>query len=291
MYILDGHEALGTKWWIEIFDKKLATRPTEIKSEIIAGISDFEDKYSRFKPDSILSQLNISRSLKFPPNDLVKMLTLSQDLHEDTKGLFNCLVGITLESLGYGTPATKGSNDTQIIAPELTISAKKIILHNKNGNIDLGGIGKGYLIDKLAQLLKDLGAKYFIINGGGDIYATSKEDEPIELAIEHPQDNSKYIATIQLRNQSLCSSSSMKRQWKDSAGKLQSHIINPITNSSHQSNWLSSHVLHNTATIADVMATIALLASPELIEKLANKYEFEFLLTTENRVVKSAGFK
>lgn len=58
-------------------------------------------------------------------------------------------------------------------------------------SIDLGGLGKGWLIDKLSDLLRNEGYKEFLINGGGDMYVSSTEKQ--ECYIEHPRDTELVI--------------------------------------------------------------------------------------------------
>ena len=95
-----------------------------------------------------------------------------------------------------------------------------------NFKIDLGGLGKGFLIDKIAKELQVVGVKYFSINGGGDIYATSDYEEPLTFELEHPQNQKMSIGQIKIKNLGLACSAPNRRQWKDKiSGEFNHHLI------------------------------------------------------------------
>ena len=278
---------IGTLWWFDIFDAK-EKQKEEIKKKITSHIEKFEKNYSRFLPSSYIGQLNTKGELEHPTKELISLLTYGQKLYTDTNGVFNFLSAHTQVANGYGS--TETIQDTQNEEPsdpntDLIIGEKKIIL--KQGAVDLGGFGKGWLIDDLAEMLKkSLNLHHFLINGGGDIYATNNTDNsPIEIFVEHPTKPDYVIAKLPLNNQGFGSSSTHKRQWKKD-GKKQDHIIRDHKDA------MAVHVISNDALTSDVFATIVCASKPKEATKiLENNNLKDYLIISDEGVICSKGFE
>jgi thiamine biosynthesis lipoprotein len=120
--------------------------------------------------------------------------------------------------------------------------------------VDLGGYGKGWLIDKLANDLKEHSIDHFLVNGGGDMYATSDASgEAIAIYLEHPTEVGKYLIETKLKNQGFAASSPFKRRWK-SGDKTYTHVV-AISDVPE----IATFVKADTATDADAFATVAML--------------------------------
>lgn len=257
-YIVDGFPALGTAWWIEISSILTPTEAAELQSILLTAISEFETRYSRFKTDSLISEINTKRELHSPDLQLQTILQYGADLYNRTNTYFNFLIGDILNARGYTadyrfTPTTE---PTQAPNPDtaLTISEKSIALHE--GMIDIGGFGKGYLIDELARILKECGVSEFLINGGGDMYGTTLDGAPIQIYLEHPTEPKTFLGTITIQNQGFAASSPFKRHWLHDG-----HSYNHIVGDTKQP--LASFVVAKTARDADAFATMVLLASED----------------------------
>lgn len=273
-------DALGTKWWIYLPKKSYKSNVDIIKNTV----EDFENNYSRFKEDSFIGQLNDNKYLDSPPSELVNMLTYAIDVYKATDGIFNISVGSALEKLGYGKKSDENSEISDNLLQDIKISPDKITL-SPNTRIDLGGFGKGWLIQKLSEILKQNGTSYFSINGGGDIVNYGK---PKEFFIEHPTENDLYIGKIVLNNQSLASSSNIKRSWQHK-GKEYAHIIHP--ESIKTSSVLSVHVLTENILFADTFATIFMLVDRPKRHQLAKEYGLDYLeIMPDMTTYRSPGF-
>src|SRR6056297_1446739 len=93
--------ALGTTWWIEIFDDLSPTTSDEVKDFVAGFVRTYENNYSRFKPDSLLSQLNRERSFTTPSQEFQQLLTYGKQLYLRSDTHFNLLTGHILEARGY----------------------------------------------------------------------------------------------------------------------------------------------------------------------------------------------
>lgn len=259
-------EALGTRWWVE------AVCEPKLLHEIEHTIKEFECDYSRFLPESFIGRLNDQKVLKNPPVELVKMLNFQRDMFYATNGVFNCTVGGILEKQGYGLSGRQSSLQRDIDTA-ITINEDTIEL-SKDTRIDLGGFGKGWLIDKIGSIFDSHDCREFVINGGGDILVGSEAED---LYIEHPNDPESYIGLVTVQNGALASSSAAKRRWKVGVTE-HSHIVDTTVQPLKPTEQLASvHVRAESALLADTLATVFLLVDHQTRIQLAKKFDVTFL--------------
>ena len=276
MLVLDRYQALGTRFWIEVYDEDINV--DAIASTLISCIDEFENKYSRFDDASFLNMHTLEDLLK--DEEVGDILEKSFVFMRESDGVFNIFIKDKLEEKGYGI--------------------KRDV--NKN-NIDLGGIGKGYLIDKLASILKvKFNLKYFLINGGGDMYMTSDNEIPIDIYMQHPVNDDEYIYKISLKDQAFTASSSFKRKWIKSNNKSDyDKFDNDISDSDNTVNhfispdstevWSASYVIADDAMTADVYATVLCIEpDPTLIKNKVYANTIEYFVIKEGEIYKSSGF-
>lgn len=144
------------------------------------------------------------------------------------------------------------------------------------GKLDLGGIGKGYAIDKAAEILADWDVDQVVINGGtSTVLALGKE---WGLGVGGPWGEKVGLTTIKLKNQAL-SGSGMEVKG--------AHIINPKTGNPAQRH-LAAWAIHSSAATSDALSTAFMMMAPEKIKKLcsANSGMGAFVVTTDGSLVK-----
>lgn len=263
-------DTIGSRFWVE--DLTGRPLPYTVQEQVLAYVNGFDTAYSRFKPDSLVSQLATNGVLAGPPQELLDMLTLGKQLYEATHGVFNLTVGAALSELGYGS---KHTGDQLLPNPwEVIQWNEKEVTVPKGLVLDFGGLGKGWLIDKIAEMLRQNGVERFIVNGGGDLYV--QNTHPIEFALEDPLLDRKVLQTVHIQRGALAGSNVLKRSW-DNNGVHKHHIINPATGDSSESGVVASYVLAQSAVIADSMATV-LIIDPTLKGGLEQQFELKTLL-------------
>ena len=286
IFLLKAFPALGTLWWIEVFDNLNTFQINQINQILINEIQKFENKYSRFIKESELNNLNFSRELNNPSEDLIKMCKIGIDISNKTNGIFNLMVGGYLEKNGYGDVFNKKDLKDQILDMReiLLVSPDKISLIKKGYNLDLGGIGKGYLIDKIKNILLENDIKFFLVNGGGDIYATTDNGKPLTVYLEDPINLGTYLGSIDLKNNSMCASSPYKRSWVKDKNTF-SHIISPNSNQE----IFSSFVVSDSVVLSDCLAT-CLCIDPNILQNHNNLVESYLVIDKGNYIVSSYNF-
>ncbi len=271
-------DGIGTHWWINIYDDL----NFDISSELISIVKEFESNYSRFKDTSLVSKLNNNKVIKNFPEELFNMFEYAEKLKILSDGYFNIFVGKTLENFGYDKDYSFKAKAIQSISNDcFELLTKKEIRINEEARIDLGGLGKGWLVDKVAEYLKSKGIKYFYVNAGGDIYATSNFNKAINFILENPLDPSEMIGSIDVFNQSIASSSTNRRRWRDQ-NKEYHHLINPRNNESVNNKVAGVFTLGNNCLKADVASTVIFVSPKDLRDKIKDKLGVEYLVIFED---------
>lgn len=273
--------ALGTQFFIEIFDTD--TSPQKLAAaygSIQLLLSTFENNYSRFKDSSLVIKLNTDRELLHPPAEFVTLLNLGIKLYHDTDGIFNLLIGETLNARGYDAQYSFAAKTEPATIPNpnevITITEDKITL--LSGQIDLGGYGKGYVIDLIAAHLQTThGLEYFLINGGGDMYGTSDNGVPITIYLEHPTRAQTYLGSTPIFNCGFAASSPHKRRWK-SGEKTYHHIVD--TKNKSELCFDATFITAPTALLADAYATVTMLATASHMNTFAERYQLGVAIFT-----------
>ena len=263
--------ALGTVWWIMV--DHLGFDETD-KRKVINFVADFEARYSRFLSDSEIGKINRSKKEKVGVSaDLKKMLELGKTLQTVTEGRFNLNINRLLLSYGYDKEYSFAKRAI-IHATEGSFSLSGDTLIKKGEvELDLGGVGKGYLIDRVSKLLTGLGYKFHLVDGGGDIYATTKADgHPWKIALEHPTNRDEAFGVVEIKNESVATSSSNKRR----AGKFH-HLLNPETKRPEES-ILSVTTLAKKAFLADAGATAIFVSDKKNWQRIAQMLGLNYLV-------------
>jgi thiamine biosynthesis lipoprotein len=283
-FLLDNYQALGTAFWVECFDSDTneVTRQS-VASGIQKILQEFESKYSRFKEDSLVRKLSKGEKIK-EDKDFLAMLEYGDRLSKDTDGLFSLFKANKLVQKGYGEKSFYIQNQEEEMST-LCHENGDIFLSHPMG-VDLGGVGKGYVIDMIANYLQQEGIQYFLINGGGDMYATSDNGKGIAILLEHPLEKEMYIGEIDLYHNGFAASSSFKRMWAHE-GKEKNHFVG-----GDEEIWGASFVVGKNALTADALATALILVSKDKKkqESLSQIYDISYMHIDEEGVFLSPTF-
>ena len=279
--LLDSYPALGTLFWVECFDNTLQddlVKRSVITLDLQKEISSFEEKFSRFKRSSLVTKLSKEKKVAFDA-DLFIMLAFGKDLSKKTNNLFSLYLGNEIIEKGYGEKEFQTSLNGEEISG--FIREREEIHLLGGGAVDLGGVGKGYLIDLLANRLQNKWeVNFFLINGGGDIYGTTDNGTPLQILLEHPLEKEMYLGKIEIAYQGFAASSSFKRMWSKEEREV-NHFV-----TQGEEVWGASFVIAKNAFVADALATCVLLYLPSKQEQgpLCHDYSASYMLIDEEGV-------
>ncbi len=209
---------------------------------VFKEIERIESLLSSQKGDSEISKINNMASqtpvhVSFETYSIISRAILYSKKFD---GFFDISIGPVTELWGFN-----GERKITIPSKEKLNSLKSLVDYNnifpniedttislgaKGMKIDLGGIAKGYAVDRAAVVLKEQGILNFIINAGGDIYASGHKSEKINwlVGIKHPRKSQALLAKFELRDYAVATSGDYER-YADIDGKRYHHIINPKT--------------------------------------------------------------
>lgn len=138
----------------------------------------------------------------------------------------------------------------------------KVFLKKKGMAIDLGGIAKGYAVDRAFETLTSLGYKNLIVNAGGDLRAGGlKNSEPWSIGIQDPRSAEKVMARLSLSDAAIATSGDYEKFFIHQ-GKRYHHILNPKTGFPADG-CQSVTILSKDGMTADGLATAVLVLGPE----------------------------
>lgn len=170
-------------------------------------------------------------------------------------------------------------------------ASSTVFLREPGMAIGLGGVAKGYALDRAGEILRAGGVNDFMIFGGGQILAHGKRDgRPWRIGIQHPR-RPTFFAYVEIGDGSISTSGDYEHAWEH-GGVRYHHILDPRTGFPSRES-MSVTVLARTALWADAVDTAAFVLGREAaMEKLASApggpYEAVFV-DSEMRVAKTSG--
>jgi len=226
-------------------------------------VAKYEAIFSRHSATTPLAILNAQGSLGDAPPALVALLQQALQFSHTSNTAFNPAVLPVLQALSsYAVPTIEHlppsilRDVTRLADPKgIVIQGTRIQLANQEMGISLDGIAKGYIVDKVAQVLEQHGIYDYLVNGGGDIRASvsseqGEQAEPWRIGVQDAASPEKFVSTITLRKAALASSGN----YESLASHGYHHLI-ALPLGIAESSLRSVSIIAPTCTEADAMAT------------------------------------
>lgn len=282
-FVIQG-EAQGSTYAI----KYIANEELVSKSQIDSLLLAFDMSLSTYRNDSKISKINLGDSTIVIDDFFVDTFKASNQIFNETEGLFDPTIGILVNAYGFG-PSKKHQNLTQNQIDSLLqyVGFNKVKI-NENKTIskkhaaiyfDFNSIAQGYSVDVVVKFLKSKGIENGIIEIGGELFALGKnsiDNKSWIVGIDDPlqkPDERKLIATIQLENVGMATSGNYRKVITDSiTGEKFVHIINPKTGKREKNTILSATVLAPTCIMADGYATAFMIMDLEQVKTFVKKH-------------------
>jgi thiamine biosynthesis lipoprotein len=168
----------------------------------------------------------------------------------------------------------------------------KVFLKKKGMAIDLGGIAKGYAVDRAFEFLKSLRYKNLIVNAGGDLRVGGfKNNQLWSIGIQNPRESQKLLARISVSNTALATSGDYEKFFLYQ-GKRYHHIFNP-KDGFPTDGCQSVTIFSKDGMTADALATAVFVLGPEKGYSLCQKLEGVdcIIVDKEGKTIFSPGLK
>jgi thiamine biosynthesis lipoprotein len=219
---------------------------------------------NRHDPSSALSYLNTERFMEGPPPELSTVLLQARFFHNATDGAFDPTVQPLVDLFRDGSPDESEVLEALALvgARSVEVSPRAIRLPRPGMGVTLDGIAKGFVVDRIAVVLREQGLKDFLINAGGDIRSGGfREDgEAWRVGVQDPQKRGDLPDVIGLIDGAVATSGSYEIYFDP--GRTYHHIVSARTGNSPQSSQ-SVSVIAPTTLAADALATSLFVMEPE----------------------------
>lgn len=251
------HEAMNTTYHLR-FPEEDSKHLSDVAHVCFEELDRLESKLSRFVDDSDVSRINEMKAgdslfLSEPCYDCLRQ---ALELHQQTGGLFDITLGAQIEHLKSGSEgAAPPIEGCLSVAPDRPL----VECQTPGRQIDFGGIGKGFALDRLQKILVEWEIESALISAGASTQlAHGPTPWPVQLAGDHDS------VTVRLQRSALSASG---------IGIQGSHIVHPDGDQRpgdalpYTRVWL----IDSTAAAADAWSTAVMLMTPEQIGQLGDE--------------------
>ncbi|NQT32755.1 MAG: FAD:protein FMN transferase [Candidatus Omnitrophica bacterium] len=258
---------------------------------------ELEKKFSIFYPESEVNALNISKRREVSI-ELYDIVEKSIKISELTGGEFDITVAPILKADGFYADMPAGIKDLIPDSPH-GVGWRNIIMNSEAGTItlingawiDLSAIAKGYIVDRLSELLQERRIEKFLINAGGDIYCADKAKEALwHIGVRKPVSGGEVrtseegiIAVLGLKKTAVATSGDYENVVFDpETGEVESHIIDPLKDEPRTEVPSSITVIGPRCALADALATGMMAMGREKAIDLADTLSDIEIIVVEN---------
>lgn len=248
-----------------------------------AYCEEFEKKISRTLPDSEISRINQAKGKPVQVSDeTIELLRAGIAYGELSEGAFDITVA-PLSNLWdfkgekHRVPTQKELTEacSHVDYRKIHIKGNEVTLQDPEAAIDLGGIAKGYMADKLKDFLLSQGVERGMINLGGNVLTIGQKADggAWNIGIRKPFDETNGVITsVSIQDSSVVTSGSYERYFRTEEGRLYHHILNPDTGYPCENGLYSVTILSDKSVDGDALSTICFALGLEegraLIERL-----------------------
>ena len=205
---------------------------------------------------------------------MFELIREALDLYVLTEGLFDPSVMKSLVHAGYdrsmdeirlmdSVPISSNSIDQRIPLEDIRLDSSRYAIRLPiDMQIDLGGIAKGWVAARAANLLTQYTDASTVSVGGDMVFVGLPAGQPAwQVSLEDPRDEQRVLAVLNVGPGSLATSTITRRRWMQ-GDQPRHHIIDPRTGAPAEVSWLSISVYTEKATYAEAFAKALLIAGP-----------------------------
>ena len=268
---------MGTTWKLDLFASPEHSNE-ELRRSVEEELERLVGQMSHWRADSDLSRFNSSPAGQWIklPSELFSVLAASLTVAEETGGAFDATVGPLADAWGFGPLRTGAATPP----PPATIeqanqrrSAGRVVLDYSGSRVfqpgavafDLSSIGKGFAVDRIAELLDVPGISSCLVEIGGELRArgVKSDTSPWWVSIENPPDATTLHETVvALWGHSIASSGDYRRYFEYDH-RCYSHTIDPRTGYPVENAIALVTVINEQCMLADAYSTAIVVLGPE----------------------------
>ena len=263
--------AMGTACQLQ-YSAPSAARGRQFRDQALRWLADFEARYSRYRPDSLIAQINAAAGGDWVPVDRETegIFQLCDWYHWVTRGLFDPTALPLLQLWDYkrvpfAPPAPEAVAEARALLGWQRVERQPgaVRLPSAGMALDLGGIGKEYAVDRVCELARAAGLTHVLVDFGHDlrVFGAPPENGPWRIGLEDPNQPGQCWTGVAVTQHAVCSSGGYLRRATHE-GRSFSHIVDPRTGAPVDNECRAVSVIAPTCTEAGILATAAFILGP-----------------------------
>ncbi len=243
-----------------------AARARALAQRAIDEVLRIEAKYSRYRPDSVVSRINAAAggAPVAIDEETAQLLAFAHACHRQSGGAFDPTAGVLRRAWRFDARGVPSGEQVRSLLPLVGWDAvewdrRHVRLARAGMELDFGGFGKEYAVDRAVRELAHAGVTSALVNLAGDlaILGPHPDAAPWNVAIRHPRREEAAIATLPVASGALATSGDYER-FVEVDGVRHCHILDPRTGCSVRG--FQSVTVHATScVVAGSASTIAML--------------------------------
>ena len=233
--------AMGSAYSVAVYGEE-RTRMEEAVDAAFAEVHRLDEMLSNYNPESEVSEVNhtaAERPVAVTP-ELFDLLSACVKYSRESDGAFDITVGPLMKVWGFYKGTGRLPHRAEVRAALDRVGYRNIVLDGANRTVqfarsgvelDPGGIGKGYAVDRMIEVLKQYGIRTALVSASGSsIYGLGAPpgEKGWKVQIRDPKDQSKSVAEVYLKDESMSTSGNYEKFFR-AEGKIYSHIMDPRT--------------------------------------------------------------
>ena len=278
--------------------KAYGYQPESAVTAAFSEINRLQSIFDRYNANSDISLINVEagRHPVIVSKDLIGLLIRSQNFSRESGGSFDVTVGplVDLWDIGHNDATLPSSKEIAEVLP--LIDYNQIVIDASNNSVyltqprmklDLGGVGKGYAVDRAIEILRAEGIESALVNAGGDIRVIGNrpDGQPWCVGVQDPRNPDKVIASVTLNHWDTAETSGDYQRYFELDGIRYAHIFDP--KSGVQPRLFSSvTILADNSVDADFLSTALFVMPYEQGMILARKFSVAVIwVTVEGQIL------
>jgi thiamine biosynthesis lipoprotein len=287
----ESRPAMGTTVEILLYASSRG-RAAELLEAAFEEIERVEAALSSYRPTSEINRINTAAAQAPVVTDpeVFDLIANALDVSRRSDGAFDITVGALVRAWGFFRADGRFPSPDELASARAAVGWQGVVLDGEHRSIrfrapgmalDLGGIGKGFALDRAAEILRRGGVTAALLGAGqSSHYAIGAPPSTAgwPIVVPNPHDPERPLSRVHLRDASLSTSGS-GRQFFEYAGTRYSHVIDPRTGVP-VTGMTQVTITARSATDSDALATALFVAGPARATGLLEQYGAGALMVT-----------
>lgn len=279
--------AMGTVVTVKLFGfgakndlDKIETEINGLENSVLSWRKEGSDVYRINKGSG--TQVSVSP-------DTVKIIGQCIDISDDCGGVFDITIGNVTKLWDFGGNNQRLPSDDEIKTALGSVGYKNVSISGnavqikKGQSLDLGAVGKGFVCDKIKELLDKGRTKSAVVSVGGSLLIYG--NRTFSIGIVNPDNDKQSMGTLKLKDTCVSTSGNYEKYFEQD-GKRYHHILNATTGYPATSEFKSVTVVCESGLISDALSTVCYIAGYRKSIEILKKFDAEAVFIFNNNAVR-----